>query len=131
MEFDDWGRVLAERFPAGNPAEVEREWAAVKQRLPVGQSVTGVVVARAHFGAWVDLGVGFPGLLEAIDITGMTPGRYRAGDWCPVGSEVTAFVGGFLDDGHQIRLWQVRRRKQRQADPGDMPGPAGPERAQS
>src|SRR3954447_20761929 len=60
-----------------------------------------------HFGAWVDLGVGFPALLEIIVIAGLTPERYRAGDWCPVGSEVSAFVGGFHDDSHQVGLWQV------------------------
>ena len=62
----------------------------MKQRLAIDESVTGVVFARAHFGAWVDLGVGFPALLEIICIDGMTPERYQSGDWSPIGSEVTA-----------------------------------------
>jgi hypothetical protein len=38
---------------------------------------------------------------------GLAPERYRADDWCPLGCEVTAFVGGFRDDVHQVGLWQV------------------------
>ena len=124
MEYTDWGRLLAERFPARDAAEADRAWAAVKERLAVGQSVTGVVVARAP-SAWVDLGVGFPGLLEIIYIAGLTPERYWAGDWCPVGSEVAAFVGGFRDDGHQIGLWQVRLGEQRPAEPAPHPTRGG------
>jgi hypothetical protein len=125
VEYADWGRLLGERFPARDAAEAGAAWSALKQRLAVGQSVTGVVFARAHFGAWLDLGVGFPGLLEIICIAGLTPERYRAGNWCPVGSEVTAFVGGFRDDGQQIGLWQVRPGEQRHAEPGAAPDPAG------
>ena len=124
MEYADWGRLLTERFPARDPAEAEQAWAALKQRLAVGQQVTGVVFARAQFGAWVDLGVGFPGLLEIICVAGLTPERYRAGDWCPVGSEVTATVGGFRDNGHQIGLWQVRPGEQRHAEPDAAADPA-------
>ena len=74
----------------------------------MGQSVTGVVVAKAQFGAWLDIGVGFPALLEIVCIEGLTPQRYQADDWCPIGSEVTAFVSGFRDRDHQIHLWQVK-----------------------
>jgi hypothetical protein len=77
------------------------------QRLAVGQTVTGTVVAKSPFGAWIDLGVGFPALLEILVMEGLTPERYRADDWCPLGSEVTSFVGGFRDDGHQVGLRQV------------------------
>ena len=108
MEYQNWGKLLSERFPARDPVEVEREWAALQQRVAVGQSVTGVVFAKAPFGAWIDLRVGFPALLEIVCIAGLTPERYKTDDWCPVGSEVTAFVGGFRDRGHQVYLWQVR-----------------------
>ncbi len=84
----------------------ERAWNVLKQRLSVGECVSGIVVAKAPFGAWVDIGVGFPALLEIITMAGLTPERYRADDWCPVGSEVEAFVGGFRDHAHQVGLWQ-------------------------
>ncbi len=114
MEYTDWGHLLSERFPRRDTIEAALDWAAIKKRLVVGQQVSGVVIARAPFGAWVDIGVGFPGLLEIICIKDLTPERYRIGDWCAVGSEVMAFVGGFRDDNCQIGLWQVRHDEERQ-----------------
>ena len=118
MDNANWGRLLSERFPARDPAQAKREWQALQERVAVGQSVTGTVVAKAPFGAWIDLGVGFPALLEIVCIAGLTPERYRADDWCPIGSEVTAFVSGFRDRGHQVYLWQVGPGEHRQAKPG-------------
>ena len=80
----------------------------LSRRVSLGQSVTGVVVAKAHFGAWLDIGAGFPALLEITCIAGLTPERYRADDWCPKGSEVTAEVAGFNDRNHQVSLSQVK-----------------------
>jgi hypothetical protein len=108
MPYSDWGRLLSEHFPTREPAAIEREWTALKRRLSAGETVSGTVVAKAPFGAWIDIGVGFPALLEIILMEGLTPELYRADEWCPLGSEVTAFVGGFRDHAHQIGLWQVR-----------------------
>jgi hypothetical protein len=105
--YADWGETLRKRFPGYESDEFDQAWDEVKQRLVVDQSVTGIVVARAPFGAWIDLGVGFPGLLEIIRMAGLSPERYRAGDWCPIGSQVTAFVSGFKDRGRQIGLSQT------------------------
>ena len=98
---------LDKLFPDHRSSVRSAEWESVKQRLVVGETVTGKVVARSPFGAWIDLGVGFPALLEILVMAGLTPERYRADDWCPLGSEVTASVAGFRDNGHQIGLWQV------------------------
>jgi ribosomal protein S1 len=94
-------------YPGHRSPDRAAEWEALKQRLTIGQPVTGRVVAKSPFGAWVDLGVGFPALLEIVVMADLTPERYRAGDWCPVGSEVTANVAGFRDDNRQVGLWQV------------------------
>jgi hypothetical protein len=94
-------------FPGHRSPDRASEWEALKQRLAIGQPLTGPVVARHPFGAWIDLGFGFPALLEIIGMAGLTPERYRADDWCPLGSEVTAHIGGFRDNGRQIGLWQV------------------------
>jgi hypothetical protein len=107
MLYSDWGRLLAERFLPRDSETTEREWAALKEQLSAGQSVTGTVIAKAPFGAWVDINVGFPALLEIVAMAGLTPERYSADDWCPLGSAVTAVVGGFRDDANQIGLWQV------------------------
>jgi hypothetical protein len=98
---------LDQLFPGHRAAESEPTWEVLKSRLTIGQSVSGKVVAKSHFGAWIDLGVGFPGMLEIIVMADLKPERYRAGDWCLIGSEVTAFIGSFRDYSHQIRLWQV------------------------
>ena len=53
--YADWGRLLSERFPPRDAATARPEWDALKQRLAVGQTVTGTVVAKAPFGAWLDI----------------------------------------------------------------------------
>lgn len=88
-----------------------RAWEALKRRLPIDSRVSGVVVRKEPYGAWLDIGAGFPTLIEIIYIDGLTPEKYQAGDWCPVGSTVEAFVMAFVDgpdpSDRQIRLWQV------------------------
>jgi ribosomal protein S1 len=116
VDYANWGRLLSERFPARDPAQAEREWLALQRHVAIGQSVTGTVVTKAPFGAWIDLGIGFPALLEINCIAGLTPEKYRADDWCPIGSEVTAFVGEFRDRGHQVYLWQVRPGEQKHSE---------------
>lgn len=101
--FDD----LEKLFPDHRSPRRSAEWETLKQRLIIDRAVTGRVVAKSPFGVWVDLGVGYPALLEIVVMKDLTPERYRTDDWCPVGSELTAYVGGFRDDVHQVRLWQV------------------------
>lgn len=100
-------------FPGHRSDALAAAWEGAKQRLTPGMPVTGVVVARYPFGAFVDIGAGFPVLLEIIEIEGLTPEEHRAGDWCPEGSRVTARVMDFQDSNRQIRVSQVRL----------MPGP--------
>jgi ribosomal protein S1 len=107
MPYDDWGLLLSKYFPARDPAEALPDWEKLKQRLLVGQSVTGTVVARAPFGAWVDIGVGFAALILIPNIAGLTPERYRLDDWCPIGTPITAVVGIYNDQAQKVRLWQV------------------------
>jgi ribosomal protein S1 len=105
--YADWSRRVSERFPLLEPQEAMQRWEYLKSRLQLGQTVTGQVIAKAPFGAWVDLGFGFPALLQIIHIAGLTPELYRADDWCPLGSEVTATVRWFNDKNQQICLRQV------------------------
>jgi ribosomal protein S1 len=106
MQYQDWGRSLAERFPSRDPREETREWEAVKRRLVIGQTVTGVVIAKAPFGAWLDIGVGFPALLLIPDVAGLTPESYRADNWCVIGSTIVAQVVLFNDERRQVRVSQ-------------------------
>jgi len=103
MIYENWAAVLEERFPPLG----EAAWREAKQALHANQQVVGVVVVRAHFGAWVDIGIGFPALLEVPHISGLTHEVYQSGVWCPIGSSVSARVADFVDRNHQVRLWQV------------------------
>ncbi len=96
--YAECGRLVLERWPVRDKADAQGDWEILKQQLPVGQSVTGTVIAKAPFGAWLDIGVGFPALLLIPNVEGLTPERYRNDQWCPVGSTVRADVGWF-DDG--------------------------------
>jgi ribosomal protein S1 len=106
---DDLDRL----FPGHRSDTQATAWEHAKQRLAVGMPVSGVVVARYPFGAFLDIDTGFPVLLGIIEIEGLTPERYRAGDWCPTGARVTARVMGFNECNRQIHVSQVRL----------MPGP--------
>src|SRR5207253_7799096 len=101
------------RFPDYHVRERDPAWEVLKRKLTVGQIVSGTVVARAEFGVFIDLGFEFPGQLDIIVMAGLTPDRCQAGDWCPVGSPVTATIGCFDDRNHQIKLWQVLPRSAR------------------
>lgn len=81
-------------------------WERLISTLNPGDEVTGVVVARAHFGIWVDIGEGFPALLESIVIDGMDGEMYQKDEYCPVGSSIKAKISGFADRTRQIYLHQ-------------------------
>jgi len=108
MENEDRGNQWSAHFPHRKEEDSQREWESLKRRLTLGDRVTGVVIARAPFGAWIDLGVGFPALLEITAMAELTLERYRAGDWCPVGSRVTADVVMFRDTHRQVYLLQPK-----------------------
>ena len=97
---------MNDRFIKHHSPEAAEAWDALKQRLPVDSVVDGTVYAKRDYGAWIDLEIGFPALLEIIYIEGLTPERYQAGEWCPVGSKVRAMVLGYREAGRQVYLWQ-------------------------
>ena len=88
----NWHNEIKRIFGDYESPELESAWQAVVQSLNLGQSVTGKVVARADYGAWIDLGVGFPALLQTVMMQGMDHEMYLADEWCPVGSQVKAQV---------------------------------------
>jgi ribosomal protein S1 len=110
---EDWRCQLANAFPKREAAKETAEWIALKQRLAVGDRVTGVVVARAEFGVWLDLGVGFPGLMLVPDLAGLSPEAYQSGDSCRVGSTMPVAVYRFNDAEFRIRVGSA-------APPGDL-----------
>jgi hypothetical protein len=88
----NWHSEIKRIFGDYESPELDSAWQAVVQTLNLGQSVTGEVVARAHYGAWIDLGVGFPALLQIVMMRDMDRETYVADEWCPVGSQIEAQV---------------------------------------
>ncbi len=83
------------------------EWAAARSRIGVGESVRGRVIARRPFGVFVDIGVGFPALLEVIQFEDARQRRYNDEDYPAVGDTITARVVAFNDRNRQVALTQL------------------------
>jgi ribosomal protein S1 len=81
-----------------------RNWDDVKRDHPVGSAVTGTVVRAAPFGVFVDLGIGFSGLLRVPEMAG--DGRKRVEDYPQTGETVIAKVLWHDDRNQQLALTQ-------------------------
>lgn len=103
---DDLDRLfLGHRSP-----ERAAEWEAAKGRLPPGSAVRGVVVARYPFGVFVDVGVGFPGLILVVRLRGADVRPYTRVEAYPeVGATVEARVCVWADGHRQVGLTQLDR----------------------
>ncbi len=121
MMYDGWGQVLEQRFPPRDPVTEQRDWHTLRQCFSVGDMVRGVVIARAAFGAWLDIGAGFPALLLLPDVAGITPEGYAAGEWCAEGSTLDVQVVLFNDRDRKIRVSQgvPHEHRAREAIPPD------------
>jgi ribosomal protein S1 len=98
---------LARLFRAYTSTERASDWEEVKRRFAIGSNVTGKVVAKFPFGVFVDIGVGFPALLEVIKLKDAGTRRYSIGDYPPVGSHLEARIFAWNDQGRQIGLTQL------------------------
>lgn len=103
----DWSQALDERFEGFRSPTIEEKWTRVGSRFATGETVSGEGIATAPVGVFVDLGVGFPGLLEFIQFEDAGIGLY---DFPPLGSLVSARVVLFNDRTRQIDLTQRNPR---------------------
>ena len=85
-------------------AEDQKRWESVKARLPVGTAVEGRVVHVAPFGVFVDLGVGFDGLLLVPEMAGAGPKTMA--EYPKTGETVNARVIQHRDGNRQVSLTQ-------------------------
>jgi ribosomal protein S1 len=83
------------------------EWAACMSKLGAGDTVSGRVIARRPFGVFVDIGAGFPALLEVIQFHDARQRRYELEDYPAVGDSITARVVAFNDQNRQVGLIQL------------------------
>jgi ribosomal protein S1 len=82
------------------------DWNKVKAAVPVGADVSGRVVSCQPFGVFVDLGLGFPGLLEVPEFADPTARSGGAEGFPAVGAPVSAWVLQHVDHSQQLRLTQ-------------------------
>ena len=82
-----WGDDILARFSDWGTGEARPRWPQVRAGLAVGQAVRGEVIARAPFGVWVDIGAGWPALLQVPEMPVPASGRsgsritLRSGRW--------------------------------------------------
>ncbi|HAA55396.1 MAG TPA: hypothetical protein DCE42_11605 [Myxococcales bacterium] len=88
----DWRQDLQRIFPDLPPEDASERWKVVQETLHIGQVVHGRVIAKAPFGAWIDIGVGFPALLLITYIADLTPKQYQNDDWCPLHTNITCTI---------------------------------------
>lgn len=84
-----------------------REWSEARSGLAVGQMISGRAVDRRPLGVFVDVGVGFPALLEVVRFEGARQRRYDLKDYPTVGDTITARVAAFNDGSRQVGLSQL------------------------
>jgi ribosomal protein S1 len=80
------------------------DWDDVKLRLPIGAEVVATVTRVVPYGVWVDLGVGFDGLLLVPEMTGDGPRSME--DYPPAGTSIRAKVLWHNDMRKQLSLTQ-------------------------
>lgn len=85
---------------------MEPTWEEAKALLSIETQVTGRVTDCQPFGAFVDLGVGFRGLLEIVNFADARTNP-RNLQYPDVGSTITAWVFYFAEHDQQIRLTQL------------------------
>jgi ribosomal protein S1 len=105
MKLDDWDKYVGSAFP-DHLKKDRRSWLAAITGIELGDEVSGRIVARAPFGIWIDIGVGYPALLEIIMIKDFDREQYFGGNDYPVGTEINATVRGFGEEDQQIYLEQ-------------------------
>ncbi|MEC7290429.1 MAG: S1 RNA-binding domain-containing protein [Pseudomonadota bacterium] len=102
----NWSDEIERIFGGYLSEDKSQEWSRVKDQLKQNEIVSGVVVAKAPFGLWVDIGVKFPALIEVIVLSGVDYETYLDEKYFTVGSEVKAKISGVRDDKRQIYLHQ-------------------------
>lgn len=83
-----WRDDLRARFSDWETEAALARWPEVRASLTPGQSLSGEVVAHAHFGIWLDAGLGFPVLLLITRMTGIPKSPDYRESYPAIGSTV-------------------------------------------
>jgi hypothetical protein len=102
----DWGDDIRLRFPDWGTEAALARWPQSLAALQVGRSVSGVVIARAPFGVWLDIGAGHPALLLAPQMRGAKERRITFEEYPQKGTLIDAKVVSLGERG-EISLPQL------------------------
>lgn len=83
-----WGEDIQDRFPHWGTDSALSCWPKIRAELRVGQMVRGIVIARAPFGVWLDIGVGHPALLLVPEMREAKEWRIKFEDYPETGEPV-------------------------------------------
>ncbi|MEV5296574.1 RNA-binding protein [Amycolatopsis methanolica] len=80
------------------------EWAAAKERFPIGSAVAAVVEQHLPFGMVVTLPGGLPALIDAISYRPGGEDVFDHSKWPATGESIEAVVADHRDRNRQIQL---------------------------
>ena len=92
-----------ERVSLGLKQCVENPWSTIQERFPVGSRVSGKVVNRAAYGAFVEIAPGIEGLVHISEFS-WTKRVARASDMLNIGDEVQVVVLSVDVENQKIAL---------------------------
>ena len=96
---NSWQDDIRIRFPYWLKDEALSNWPAAKASLAIGREVSGVVIARAPFGVWLDIATPFPALLLVPNMRQAEEQRIAFDDYPQIGEIVTGRINALGDRG--------------------------------
>jgi predicted RNA-binding protein with RPS1 domain len=112
-----WGEDIRVQFPDWGTDVALSRWPSIRARLRVGQTVRGIVIARAPFGVWLDIRADHPALLLVPEMRGATEHRITFDEYPEVGEVLEARIVA-LGDRAEISLSQHPGKAEGSAEPG-------------
>ncbi len=100
-----WVDDIRARFPDWGTDAAQVRWPTIRVQLKLGQSVRGEVIARVHFGVWLDIGVDFPALLLVPNMAGARERGISFEEYPAIGTVLNAQIIWLYDRG-EISLTQ-------------------------
>jgi hypothetical protein len=87
-----WDGDICARFPDWGTDAAQARRPEVRSGLTIGQAVRGEVIARAHFGIWVDIAAGWPALLRVPEMAAARERPIKFNEYPPLGAVIEARV---------------------------------------
>ena len=106
---EKWDTDIRHQFPDWLTSDAILRWLDF-DKPNVGDTFTGTVIARAPFGVWLDIGIGFPALLLAPNMI-KSHRSIESDDYPKIGDAIFTEIIG-LSVGAEITLLQIENKSQ-------------------